>query len=548
MPPGREGRDVTHGVREEIALSWHRVNLSRLDPDAAFDTQVQSDLDLQSPLLAAAAPVLKELEGGLRGSDHSTLLVDRDCRVVRRWFDDPRVEGGFDSLAVTLGASLLEENIGTNALGTAMVIRRGISINGSEHFADALRGFSCYGHPIRHPLTKRIEGALDISAIVERASPLLPPLVSRAVHDIEQRLLAGSRTYEKNLLAAFQAAAGRRRRAVVAIGEDVVISNQAAGDLLSPADVALLRALAEEPQPGGGRTLDLSLASGRAVRIEITEVGGARYGALLRVDPSSGGRAPVAVTRSRPDRVRPATLIAGVPGTGRTTRARERAADSPPLKIMGSASAVLDGASVWARDFETTMRRASGSLCVDGIDVLSDELLDLIIGWVDRPHRPELILTSGPVPGLTGRAAALAGMAPLREELVPLSARRQQIPELAAAMLDEIAADPSVYLTPSVIQTLAAQSWPGNLRELKAVIGHAAKRRSSGGVTRADLPEQYRSSGPQCPMTALDRAEHDVIVTTLKATGGNKMRTARELGISRTTLYARMRALHIATY
>ena len=132
-----------------------------------------------------------------------------------------------------------------------MEIREGIVINGEEHYVELFKRFSCYGQPIRHPLSRRIEGVLDITAICDDANPLLPALVARAVADIERRLLDGSRASERRLLDAFQAASSVRQRAVVAAGEDLVLSNQAALDLLSPTDVAMLRGLAADaPSPG----------------------------------------------------------------------------------------------------------------------------------------------------------------------------------------------------------------------------------------------------------------------------------------------------------
>jgi transcriptional regulator of acetoin/glycerol metabolism len=187
-------------------------------------------------------------------------------------------------------------------------------------------------------------------------------------------------------------------------------------------------------------------------------------------------------------------------------------------------------------------------VCIDGIELLSDKLLDLVVQYVDARRRPRLIFVSGPVSGLTGRAATLAGTASTREELMSLSARRAEIPELAGSMLQSAAASDSVHLTPGAVQALTAHEWPGNLRELKAVIVHAAARRTCGGITLSDLPQQYRSTVPAMPMAALDRAERDVIVIALRNAGGNKVQAARELGVSRTTLYARIRALRITAW
>jgi sigma-54 dependent transcriptional regulator, acetoin dehydrogenase operon transcriptional activator AcoR len=229
--------------RPDIAASWRRASLAGVEHNGRYPRLVPCDIDRQSSLLVGAGPVLEQLEASLTGTGYSTILGDRECRIVRRWFDDPRTREGFDALNIREGASLLENTIGTNALGTVFETRRPVVIHGAEHFAEPLRPFSCYGHPIRHPLTRRIEGVLDISAMVETASPLLTPIIDRAVRDIEQRLLDGSRISEQGLLAAFQAASGRKH-AVLAIGEDIVMCNQAASDLLSPSDIALLRVLA----------------------------------------------------------------------------------------------------------------------------------------------------------------------------------------------------------------------------------------------------------------------------------------------------------------
>jgi transcriptional regulator of acetoin/glycerol metabolism len=547
MSPASSTVDGVPAARPEIAQSWHRASLAGVDQAGDFGRLAPGDIDPNSSLLVGAGPVLDELEAGLAGTGYSTILGDRECRVVRRWFDVPRTQAGFDALNIREGASVLEETIGTNALGTAFETRLAVTINGDEHFVEALRRFSCYGHPIRHPLTRRVEGVLDVTAQAESASPLLPALVARAVHDIEQRLLGGSRSSEKSLLAAFQQASGQRKHAVLAIGEDIVMSNQAASDLLSPSDVALLRVLAEEPPRAAECALKLSLESGRSVTVVVTRVSGARRGALLRVEPCSGPHlTPATMPLPRPARAAPPTLVCGPAGTGRTTRARELAA--LPVKFLRPAAALLDGEAAWAQDFEAAMRRTAGSVCIDGIELLSDKLLDLVIQHVDARRRPQLIFVSGPVSGLTGRAAALAGTASTREELMSLSARRSEIPELASSMLATAAAGDSVHLTPGAVQALTAHEWPGNLRELKAVIGHAAARRTCGGITLSDLPQQYRCTTPALPMAALDRAERDVIVVALRNADGNKVLAARELGVSRTTLYARIRQLRITSW
>ncbi|GAC67885.1 sigma-54-dependent Fis family transcriptional regulator [Gordonia soli] len=536
-----------HLLRPDIAASWHRSSLAGLERVGSLTNIATAPIDPQSTLLRIAAPVLEAMENSLEGSMFSTVLVDRDCRVIRRWFDDKRVEESFDALNLTRGASLLEETIGTNALGTVMELRRGVTINGGEHYVSELRSFSCYGHPIRNPLTKRIDGVLDVSAMAERTNPLLRPLVSRAVEDIEARLLDSSRVSEKELLAAFQTAA-RHRRPVVAIGDDLHLSNQAASDLLSANDIALLRVLVEEPLRRDRVTHGLTLESGRPVTVEISRLPDGRSGALIRIEPGeiSGSTAGHPTARSS-DAVTSITLVSGQPGTGRTTRARELAGDRP-IRFLRPAAALLEGSSSWARDFITAIERRTQVVCVDGIDLLPDDLLDLIIDSLAERTGVEVILTSGPADDLSGRAAALAGMSTARDTLVPLSDRRAEIPRLAAAMLKSVDERGLLHLTPAAVSALAAHPWPGNLRELRAVIEHAAARHSAGGLGVDDLPVPYREVAPSRELPALDRAERDVIVAALRRADGNKVRAAQELGVSRTTLYTRMRTFKITTY
>lgn len=555
------GQELPHPrrLRPAIARSWHRSDLVGLDPGDVLARLRPSEVDVVTPLMAAAGPVLDQLDESLRETKYCTVLVDRDCHVVHRWSDDRRIDAGLDELNIRIGSRLREEDIGTNALGTVLETRESLVINGDEHFAEALRQFSCYGHPIRHPLTRRIEGVLDITTISTEANPLLPALIARAVSDIEQRLLDGSRVSEKRLLDAFQAASALRRRAVIAIGEDLVLTNRAAMDLLGPGDVATLRVLAADPARHVG-TLSLALDSGLEVTVEVTPVAGAARSALLQMEHRGARAVGTRTTPSQRARFRPSAplLVCGPPGSGRSTRARELASREP-VTVLHASAAVLD-VEGWAATFEAAMRttggtvvvdgtlRAAGTVVVDGIDLLPQSLLELVLEGSTAPERPQLVLTSDRVEELTGRCAALAATATRREETLPLAARRHDLPALAARMLADLEPDHHLRLMPTAVAALTAHSWPGNLHELRAVLAHAVQRRWGEAISVKDLPDGYRADVPDRPIPALDQAQRDVIVATLRQHDGNKVRTAEALGLSRTTLYARMKSLRITTY
>ncbi|HJQ44985.1 MAG TPA: transcriptional regulator, partial [Amycolatopsis sp.] len=388
-------------LREPIAQSWRRATLAGLRPESALLDLRPVEVDPASHLLAAAAPVLEDLDERLAGTAMSTVLVDHEGRMVHRWSADRAAEDCFEALGLDIGACLLEDVVGTNGPGTALETRSSIVVHGHEHYAEALRGFSCYGHPIFHPVTRRLEGALDITLLAAEANPLLAPLVAKAVEEIERQLLEGSKLSERSLLAAFQSVS-RRTRPVVAIGPDLLLCNQAAADLLEGSDVAQLWNLAGEVT--GPSEMETELRSGQRARVRAEPVSGARGGVLVEIRPLSTDEA------RRRGRVRPVAAatghvhIAGPPGTGRTTEALVRA---PGCTVLTGAEAVLGGSAEWAAKFAAAVETGSGSICVDGADLLPVELVDLVARHAAAGLGPNLVLTTGPREGLSGPERAL---------------------------------------------------------------------------------------------------------------------------------------------
>lgn len=534
----REARSIVHGaasaggspaLRTEIAMSWKRSRLSGVDPGLRFgepaDNAVTAPADT---LLAAARPVLAELAERVRGSGISMVLADRECRIIERYFDPGRAERTLECAGLVTGVALAEDLVGTNALGTAMELGRGLAIHGVEHFAEELKDFSCYGQPIRHPITRRIEGVLDITVAAAMANPLFEPLVARAVADIEQRLLDGAQVADRCLVAAFQAVARQPGVAVAALGADLALSNPLAVDLLEAADHTLLRRLAETLGPADVTLPSVSLASGERVRVDARRVSGAGAGALFLVRPV--GRAAIPVPRGggqardtvdgRLARLRAATgsiVLIGEPGSGLTSAVQAIVGRDPGAARVVEGVHRLDGPA--ARELA---ERLSG----DG---------------------PRVVLTAAADAPLCGEAATLVASCDHRYELPPLRKRGAELPRIVAAVIRELDPEASVRVPESVLGMLAAHAWPGNLAELKAVLARVLERRRSGLVRPEDLPAGYRVSERVTRLTDLERAERQTIVGALVRHQGNKSRAAAALGISRTTLYARLRALGVET-
>jgi len=535
-------------VRPEIELSWKRSRLSGVAPEAEHIAELSVvEFDPGSHLVAAASPVLEQMAGKLSGTAYSLLLGDRDCRLVYRWFDDPRFESVMDSLGLRGGASLAEDSVGTNALGTAIETRHGITINGAEHFIEPFKGFTCYGHPIRHPVTRRLEGVLDITGVSADANPLLAPFLVRAVEDIEHRLLDQAKVSERALLSAFQIAS-QQRRAVAALGDDIVLTNKSALDLLGPADYALMRMLMDDLDRAAEHTADVTLASGVVVRAHLARIAGAGGGTIFHLLPiAERDMRPARRRTPRPAEPAPPTgplLVTGATGTGRSTEAR-RLAREEEVEFRNCADVVVDGRKGFGRALRERLGRTEGTLCLENIDQLPDVLVKVVADSLSRGDGPRLILTSVPIDQLNDAQQALVSMCLNRIELQPLDKRRAELPEIASRLVHELNPNAKVRLVPSVLEVLSSRPWPGNLHELKSVLAHVVQHRRSGDVTVADLPEEYRVASGGRRLSGRERAERDAIVDSLRRFEGNKLRAAEDLGISRTTLYARMKALKI---
>src|SRR5690349_14538173 len=89
---------------------------------------------------------------------------------------------------------------------------------------------------------------------------------------------------------------------------------------------------------------------------------------------------------------------------------------------------------------------------------------------------------------------------------------------------------------------LAKYSWPGNVRELENVLGSACMMTEAEAIDVGDLPEYIRENqvdSDQMPETlvTLEEMERKYALRVLQSAGGNKVRAAELLGISRTKLY-----------
>ena len=100
-----------------------------------------------------------------------------------------------------------------------------------------------------------------------------------------------------------------------------------------------------------------------------------------------------------------------------------------------------------------------------------------------------------------------------------------------------------VRFTREAIDAMSRYPWPGNVRELTNRIHHAVVMCEGRGITPASLglDEYVTESSPVTLTEARSQAEAESIRKALRDVGHNVSRAAHSLGVSRRTLYRRMK-------
>jgi len=134
--------------------------------------------------------------------------------------------------------------------------------------------------------------------------------------------------------------------------------------------------------------------------------------------------------------------------------------------------------------------------------------------------------------------------------LPPLRDRREDIPLLARHFVSAASRRhrrPALDATPDAIQALADADWPGNVRELQHAVERAVVTAQGPRLTAQDFFQTPDAGEAGCPglrslvRTAAQRAERARIELALRDAGGNKMKAAKLLKISRAGLYNKLR-------
>jgi two-component system response regulator HydG len=131
----------------------------------------------------------------------------------------------------------------------------------------------------------------------------------------------------------------------------------------------------------------------------------------------------------------------------------------------------------------------------------------------------------------------------------PLRERIEDIPVIAFHYLKKISIVNNKdikRISPHAIEEIENYNWPGNVRQLINALEHAAITCKGDTIEVSDLPDYVFGSKKEEGNSLQARDDREKIKSALSMYKGNKTLTAKHLGISRVTLWKRLKDLNLA--
>ena len=592
-------------VAEPILRSWRRCADLGFDMRGVRRAELMTQGELREAqqrnealrrLSEPAMSLLRRQAGGNGGlvilSDAQGLVLDSD--------GDTGFAQRASRVALMPGAPWDEAAAGTNAIGTALVEGRPIAVHGAEHYFEPNRILTCAAVPITDSEGRTL-GVLDLSSPARDLRPDVLELVRAAVDLIEHRLF--EQAYEQHAVLRLHV----DHAGLGAPGEGLLAFQ---GDLLIGANRRALQALGLAPTALGvyryGDVFDGDMERGPDAAGRVQARSGAVYHARLRWPRSRAPQAPARPALPPATGARPATPNFDAATLGALARAVHLSDAGVSILLQGETGV---GKEVFARELHARGKRASGPFVAVNCAALPESLIESELfgyeegaftgarrqgskGLLRQAHGGVLFLDEiGDMPLVlqsrllrvlqtrevsplgaarpvsvdfalvcaTHRPLAHEGPdAPVRPDLYfriaeytvtlePLRERADRL-ELLRGLWAAQGAGP--VLPADIEAILAAYAWPGNYRQLVAVLRTLHVLAGPAGMVDMDmLPADIRSAAAVAQPVGdaepanLQAMTDAAIRDALAAHGGNVSRAARALGVHRSTLFRRAAAL-----
>jgi transcriptional regulator of acetoin/glycerol metabolism len=568
-------------VRDTILASWRRSREWHLAADR-IDLSYVRDPDLDTPLTRTALPVLQKLRENLQGELVSVILTDAHAVALSRLTADRELERHLDRVQLAPGFRYAERFVGTNGIGTALESGQAAHVFVPEHYAEHLEDLACAAVPIRHPISGKVVGAVNLTCWHKDAGRLLIALAQSTADQVTQGLLTAGSAAEVQLLREYLRTCRYTGGFVFALTNDMVLMNDQARVTLDPGDQAALLGHAAQALAGDRpAVVDVELPTGARARMHCRPLRGEGRrrpaGGVVHVkliEPASQA-AVNAGAGSQAQRFGPALVgsgslwlrgcrqveaarasgewlsLEGEPGAGKLALLRAVCRRRNPAGAFHVLDAADAGDHDWMARALSELLEGEGSLVIRHVDRLSTLRLQAL--WIALEQalaagRQQVLwvavtLSKGPA---VGDLAGLLKFFPGDVELPPLRHHIEDLHELVPFFLARLNPNDPPACSPEAMHLLLRSNWPGNTEQVWQVLRRVARHRRTGTIHPGDLPPECWSVSRRL-LSPLESIERDAIVQTLLDHHGNKAKGAGSLGMSRATIYRKIHDYGIIT-
>lgn len=613
-------RDDQRAIAEAIARSWRRCMVKGVDEQAPVEGQIITAQELAQRLeknrllLTHAEPEMLTLSEQIAHTRSLVILTDNEGIILRSMGEG--VDENEIRASLLPGASWSEEHRGTNAIGTALVERLPISVQGTEHFMAYHHSLSCSAVPI-FAANNHLVATLDVSNDLNAPQQHTLALVKMAAQMVENRLFHA--TAKGEIGVHFHV----RPEFIGTLWEGVALFD-AQGQL---------QAINRSGQFQFGLPLDQDSLSAR--RVQFEEIFDESWSAFKQRGLSAEMLFPLRLRNGARLFARASAQVSGITSKPVQAMPRESAASlelldsgDPQLKLaISQVKQVLNrdipvlilgetgaGKELFSRAIhDASARRDKPFIAVncaalpeglieaelfgyeegaytgakrkgnlgkiqqaDGGTLFLDEIGDMPLSLQarllrvlqDRSVTPlgssksipvNFMLLSATNQKLKDKVAAGEFRSDLYYRIngltvqLPALRQRQDMPRLIQMIL-QIEQAPQATLSEEVSALFAAHPWPGNVRQLHNVLRTAIALADGGVIKRQHLTHDFLdemaatplSDDTPPPILTLKAQSDEAIRMAMQQHAGNVSAVARQLGMSRNTLYRRLKALNLS--
>ncbi|GAB7053415.1 MULTISPECIES: sigma-54-dependent Fis family transcriptional regulator [unclassified Paenibacillus] len=602
----REGVMDRSRISKRISESWFRCQQAGVNPSAAeCKTILAGDLLIQqqeknAALIDIAIPYMQKICGIIEGSGSIVLLSDSSGCVLE-------LEGDPETLQMAKKSNIVRgvrwtEDVGTNAVATALCTGEALLVNGTEHYSSAYHHCCCAAAPI-YDGGGTLIGILNVTSPVHRFHHYTFGLVVSIAYNIEQQCKIAEQNDEIELL---QHSIGRIQSgglvAVCTNKQEVVLTSNELQFSVPPHSRLKVDDILQEGYKELYRTPISSANHGRIIGYSVYfEVGHQQFtvenqrrtGFIFRGE--SGSSKAFSRTLREMELVAPTdttVFLNGETGTGKEVIARaihenSLRKDAPFIAVNCGAIApqlmeaelfgYVEGAFTGAKrnGHKGKFEQANGgTLFLDEIGEISpavqvallrvlqereitpvggDKVIPLNFRLITATHQDlrELVRKKAFREDLYFRLFVYSITIP------PLRDRREDIPHLVSYICKNNRW--SIQLTVDQMQTMMRYHWPGNIRELVNVLERLSVLSRGENLSGLDIRSLFGNASdcgenpdfaesPNRDPAALNyqkRVQKDQIIWALEQTGGNVSKSAKLLALPRSTFYRRLRTFKL---